>query len=172
MFHVIDKEQSDLLVMHHHLASLNFSRDLIGEQKMERYTTSQSELLVHGWDSEIIVTTFIQFFNTIFGRHTSQLRRLHNLAGSIIILDEVQSIPFEYWQTVRSSILYLCECLKLTIILMTATQPLIFSKGQFIEIAPTDIQKIPQRVRFCLRTRNAVTLIKFRLLNVIILVVF
>ena len=71
--HVTDKEQSDIIIMHHHLSALNYSGDIIGEQRIESYILSQSELLVQGWDSEIIVTTFIQFFNTVFGRHTSQL---------------------------------------------------------------------------------------------------
>jgi CRISPR-associated endonuclease/helicase Cas3 len=89
-------QQSNLLLMHHHLAPINYTKSMIDEQKNESYSTSQSELLIQGWNSEIIVTTFVQFFNTIFGRFTSQLRRLHNLLGSIIILDEVQSVPFEY----------------------------------------------------------------------------
>ena len=71
--HVTDKEQSDIIIMHHHLSALNYSGNIIGEQRIESYSTSQSELLVQGWDSEIIVTTFIQLFNTVFGRHTSQL---------------------------------------------------------------------------------------------------
>ena len=94
------QQQTNLLLMHHHLAPIHYSKNIIDEQKNENYSTSQSELLIQGWNSEIIVTTFIQFFNIVFGRYTSQLRRLNNLLGSIIILDEVQSIPFEYWDAV------------------------------------------------------------------------
>jgi CRISPR-associated endonuclease/helicase Cas3 len=60
-------------------------------------------------NAEIVVTTFIQFFDTIFGRYPSQLRRLHNLVGSIVILDEAQSIPFEYWDATRNALLFLAE---------------------------------------------------------------
>lgn len=123
--------------MHHHLAPITYvKKDVIEEQKEENYSTSQSELLIQGWNAEISVTTFIQFFNTIFGRYTSQLRRLDNLVGSIVILDEVQSIPFEYWDAVRNTLLFLTKRFSFTIILMTATQPLIFLEGETEEIAP------------------------------------
>ena len=124
--------------MHHHLSPLNYVRNLVDEQRIESYSTSQSELLIQGWNSELVVTTFIQFFDTVFGRFTSQLRRLHNLIGSIVILDEVQSIPFEYWDAVRNALLFLSHNFKCTIIFMTATQPLIFSEDEIQELVPPD----------------------------------
>jgi CRISPR-associated endonuclease/helicase Cas3 len=155
-------QQSNLLLMHHHLAPLNYKKDNIHEQKVESYSTSQSELLIQGWNSEIVVTTFVQFFNTIFGRFTSQLRRLHNLLGSIIILDEVQSIPFEYWDTVRNALLFLSERFDFTIILMTATQPLIFAENETTELAPTHIlNSLPKRVRFHPRNRRPINVDEF-----------
>ena len=146
-------KQSNLLLMHHHLAPIDYTKNMIEEQRRESYSTSQSELLIQGWNAEIIVTTFVQFFNTIFGRFTSQIRRLHNLLGSIIILDEIQSIPFEYWDAVRNAMLFLSEKFGFTIIMMTATQPLIFAENETKELAPKDILKnLPQRVVF--HTRN------------------
>lgn len=79
------------------------TQDPIKEQQKEKFSTAQSELLIQGWNAEIIGTTFIQLFNTTFGRYVSQLRRLHNLVGSIVILDEAQAIPFEYWDAIRET---------------------------------------------------------------------
>ena len=154
------KIQSNTLLVHHHLAPINYFKDIIEEQKNETYNVSQSELLIHGWHSEIIVTTFIQFFNAIFGRYTSQLRRFHNLIGSIIILDEIQSIPFEYWGIVREVLLFLGNELKCTIIMMTATQPLIFQQNEIIEIAPMFLD-FPNRVTFHSKINQALTLSEF-----------
>jgi CRISPR-associated endonuclease/helicase Cas3 len=149
---------SNLLLMHHHLAPVNYK----AQQQDETYSTSQSEFLTHGWNAEIVVTTFIQFFNTIFGRYTSQLRRLNNLVGSIIILDEVQSIPFKFWDAVRNVLLFLSTRFNFTVILMTATKPLIFAEGETTEIASNEsIQNIPARVSFQLRHRQEITLDNF-----------
>ena len=155
-------KQSNLLLMHHHLAPIDYTKNMIEEQRKESYSTSQSELLIQGWNAEIIVTTFVQFFNTIFGRFTSQIRRFHNLLGSIIILDEIQSIPVEYWDAVRNAMLFLSEKFGFIIIMMTATQPLIFAENETKELAPKDIlRNLPQRVVFHTRHQRPIKIRDF-----------
>jgi CRISPR-associated endonuclease/helicase Cas3 len=155
-------QQSNLLLMHHHLAPISYTKNMIDEQRKESYSTSQAELLIQGWNAEIIVTTFVQFFNTIFGRFTSQLRRLHNLVGSIIILDEPQSIPFEYWDAVHTALLFLSKKFGFTIIMMTATQPLIFAETETSELAPADLlRNLPQRVIFHTRHQRPIRINDF-----------
>ena len=83
-------------------------------------------LLADAWDSRLIVTTFEQLLRSIIGSRNSLLKKFHNIAGSIIILDEVQAIPLEYWKLVRDALLYLAEHLDVRIVLMTATMPAIF----------------------------------------------
>lgn len=75
------------------------------------------------WDAEIIVTTFVQFLDTIFTNHRANMRRLHRLAGSIVILDEVQNIPVRHWESTERALRYLSEKFDLKVILMTATKP-------------------------------------------------
>jgi len=128
----ISQKQSNLLLAHHHLAEMSYSTE-----EDDSLSTLDSELLIEGWNSEIIVTTFIQFFYSMLGIRASQLRRLHNLEGAIVLLDEVQSIPHEYWGLVRSVIRFLSERFKIFTILMTATQPLIFDPSQVEELAKT-----------------------------------
>lgn len=159
VFQTQSQRQTNLLLMHHHLAPVTYTKKIDEEQTIESYSTSQSELLIQGWNSEIVVTTFIQFFNTIFGRYASQLRRLNNLVGSIVILDEVQSIPFEYWNVVRNVLLFLSNKFSVTVVMMTATQPLIFDENETKEIAPSELlNNIPQRVLFKPKIENAVKL--------------
>jgi CRISPR-associated endonuclease/helicase Cas3 len=152
--------QSDVLLLHHHLAPLNFS-SFREESEAESYSTSQSELLITGWSSEIIATTFIQLFNTIFGKSTYDLRRFQNMAGSIIILDEIQSIPFEYWDAVRRALLFLSENYSIWFVLMTATQPLIFKNQEIVEIVGANIVQLPPRVTFDIQTEKRKNITEF-----------
>jgi CRISPR-associated endonuclease/helicase Cas3 len=155
----VEHGQSNLLLIHHHLAELNYKqRDEVNES----FSTLDSELLIEGWNSEIIVTTFIQFFYSILGIRANQKRRFHNLEGSIVILDEVQSIPHEYWSLVRDVILFMSKKLNMYIILMTATQPLIFESEQIDELVkdfPKELVK--PRVNFQIKIANAIRIDSF-----------
>ena len=118
--------QSPIIITHHHLAKLNY-KDITNEY----YSESKSQLIIEGWNAELVITTFVQFLETIIGSTASSLRKLHNLTGSIIILDEVQAIDYQYWLLIRECLLFLTKEFDVRIILMTATQPLIFKKEVF-----------------------------------------
>jgi CRISPR-associated endonuclease/helicase Cas3 len=152
--------QSNVLLLHHHLAPLDYKsfKDEIGA---ESFRTSQSELLISGWSSEIVVTTFIQLFGTVFGKSTHELRRFQNLAGSIVILDEIQSIPFEYWDAVRQTLLFLSKNYSIWFVLMTATQPLIFREDEILELVGTSIPQLPSRVSFNVKIKERKTIAEF-----------
>lgn len=83
------------------------------------------KLLTERWDSPIILTTMVQFLNTLFSGGTQNVRRMHNLANSIIIFDEIQAIPIKCINMFNSAINFLSTICKATIILCTATQPLL-----------------------------------------------
>jgi CRISPR-associated endonuclease/helicase Cas3 len=83
-------------------------------------------LLTEAWNSEIIITTFIQFFYSLITNKNRSARKFHNIANSIIILDEVQAIPSKYWLLINKSLKLLASKFNCWIILMTATLPLIF----------------------------------------------
>jgi CRISPR-associated endonuclease/helicase Cas3 len=152
--------QSDILLLHHHLAQLEY-KSFRDEKSFESYSTSQSELLISGWNAEVIVTTFVQFFGTVFGKSTHDLRRFSNMIGSIVILDEVQSIPFEYWNSVRQALLFLSKNYSMWFILMTATQPLIFMPDEIVELVGDSIGKIKPRVNFDIKIKNRIGINEF-----------
>lgn len=113
-----DPSDERILLKHHHLSDLKY-----GE-----FEESVSKLLIEGWNSRIIVTTFLQFFYMVFGHKKSFLRRLNKLKKSVIILDEVQAIPVKYWKIIETVLQEAAEDLDFYIILSTATKPLLFSQ--------------------------------------------
>lgn len=97
---------------------------------MENYDISNSKILIEGWNSEIIVTTFIQFFYSIISNKNKSLRKFHNITNSIILLDEIQSLPYKYWKIINLFFKKLAYEYNCWIILMTATQPYIFKENE------------------------------------------
>ncbi len=103
-----------LLLKHHHLSQAGD----FGE-----FEFSVSRVLTEGWNAEVVITTFVQFFETLISYRNSTSRRFNKLANSIVILDEVQSLPTNYWYLLREMIKEVSESLGTYFTLMTATQP-------------------------------------------------
>jgi CRISPR-associated endonuclease/helicase Cas3 len=116
------------LLRHHYLAEVSYSSD------NEKKPVEEALLLTESWESEIVVTTFVQVFQTIIGYRNKFLKKLHNLIGAIVILDEVQSLPVEYWDLTNKIFQILCDEMGLIILQITATQPMIFSKSSMREL--------------------------------------
>lgn len=121
----------DILLKHHHLADIFYRT-----QDDEEFEGLKSLFLIEGWNSEIIVTTFVQFFHTIISNKNRSLRKFHAISNSIVILDEVQSIPHKYWLLLKQIISGFAEYFNTYFIFVTATQPLIFDpeKREIIEL--------------------------------------
>lgn len=91
----------------------------------EEISASQSaiKLASENWDCPIIVTTNVQFFESLFSNRTSKCRKLHNISNSIIIFDEAQMLPVKYLKPCIQAISELVCNYHSTAVLCTATQP-------------------------------------------------
>ncbi|MDO5824552.1 CRISPR-associated helicase Cas3' [Methanobrevibacter sp.] len=120
---------NNYFLKHNYLADMSYIKD----EDME-YEISDSKILIEGWNSEFIITTFIQLFYSLIGNKNSFLRKFHNIANSIIILDEIQSIPYKFWGIINLILKKLAHEYNCWIILMTATQPFIFNETEILSL--------------------------------------
>lgn len=127
-----DEIPSNLFLKHHHLADIEYIEVRDGELYPVK-DLNKCLLLMEGWNSEIVITTFVQFFHSLITNRNRAARKFHNIVNSIIILDEVQSIPHKYWLLVNKTLKYLAAKFNCWIILMTATKPLIFETNREIK---------------------------------------
>ncbi len=102
--------RNDVILEHH--------SNLVIDNEQEDY-----KILTERWESPIILTTMVQFLNTLFNGGTQDIRRMHNLANSIIVFDEIQAIPIKCINMFNVAMNFLSNICNTTIILCTATQP-------------------------------------------------
>ena len=116
----------------------------------QEFTSQKIRLASENWDAPIIVTTNVQFFESLFASRPSRCRKLHNIVDSVVIFDEAQMFPLEYLKPILQSLKVLSEQYHSTLLFCTATQPVFeeqdmfptfpgFAKGSVREI----IQDVP-----------------------------
>ena len=104
--------------------------DIFGEDKEkgngEVSNYNQKLMALDTWQSDIVITSFVQFFQTLISNRNKLLMKFNHFANAIIILDEVQTLRLDQMPLLGAALYYLSKHLKSRIILMTATRPKIF----------------------------------------------
>lgn len=118
---------------------------LMSEDKTDE-ASYRKVLAAENWDMPVIVTTAVQFFESLFSNKPSRCRKLHNLANSVIIFDEAQTLPLSYLMPCVGAIGQLVKNYKVSAVLCTATQPALedvfrefVPDMKFREIAPDPV---------------------------------
>lgn len=113
-------------------------REIFGDNVVEHHANldpdkedARSHLATENWDAPIIVTTNVQFFESLFAARTSRCRKLHNIVNSVVVLDEAQLLPPEFLQPIADVMNQLASHYGVTFVLSTATQPALGSFQSF-----------------------------------------
>ncbi|HEL2055398.1 TPA: CRISPR-associated helicase Cas3' [Streptococcus suis] len=112
-------------VLEHH-SNLVREQDTIPQNEEygeETVNSLMTDYLIDTWDSPVVLTTMVQFFQTLFKTKSANIRRFSSLANSILILDEVQSLPIEVTTLFNLTMNFLSRVMGATVVLCTATQP-------------------------------------------------
>ena len=107
--------EADFVIEHHS----TFDEDSL----RRREARDKLRLAMENWDAPIIVTTAVQFFESLFASRPSRCRKLHNIASSVVILDEAQTLPPKYLRPCVTVLDELARNWRTSVVLCTATQP-------------------------------------------------
>lgn len=114
---VFQKILGEEAVLEHH------SGIVYDEPETRSAADEQKLLATENWSAPVVVTTAVQFFESLFSNRRSRCRKLHNIAGSVVVFDEAQAIPVPYLAPCVAAISELVKNYGVTAVLCTATQP-------------------------------------------------
>lgn len=133
--------QEENAIFEHH------SDVIVGDEDLDSV-----RVLSETWNAPMILTTMVQFLNTLFNERSTHIRRMHTLTNSVIILDEIQAMPIKCIHLFNMAMNFLKQY-GATIVLCSATQPLLEQVRRPIEVDKAMIQDLPQVFQSFRRTK-------------------
>jgi CRISPR-associated endonuclease/helicase Cas3 len=127
----------DAVLEHHSAIEVRDTANQPGDRTQAELSPEQlRRLAAENWDAPLIVTTTVQLFESLFSNRPARCRKLHNLVNSIIILDEVQTLPVPLLAPLLDGLRILVDCYGVTVVLCTATQPAIAEDTPYLKGLP------------------------------------
>lgn len=140
-------------VLEHHSAVA--PREYLQNEQLdaEEECIRRARLAAENWESPLVVTTSVQFFESLFSHRPSDCRKLHNIARSVVIFDEVQTLPAKLVPSLLSAVSLLTENYGVTAVFMTATQPAFVAADKALPFGwkPVEISSEPEAMAKALR---------------------
>ncbi|HQG82489.1 MAG TPA: CRISPR-associated endonuclease Cas3'', partial [Caldisericia bacterium] len=129
------------IVKHHHL--VDYSTVTKAEPAYDVDELQKDILSIESWESACVISTFVQLFHSLIGNRNGMIRKLHNIINSIILLDEVQNLPADYYPLLRVLFKVLAERFDTFILSCSATQPYLFPQDTYIELCEKELFSVP-----------------------------
>jgi CRISPR-associated endonuclease Cas3-HD len=144
-----------LLTAHHHLSETTIvDEDDVDDDEADK-NDDVAGMLAESWRAGLTVTTFVQLFESLAGPANKQSMKIPALRDSVVILDEPQTLPLDWWKLVPRLVTILTDQYNATVIAMTATQPQLFDEATERAEAVTELVDDPdmyfeatERVRY------------------------
>ncbi len=127
------------VVLEHHSAAAEGAGAASGDDDSFAEDAVWSRLAAENWDAPIVVTTTVQLFESLFSNRRGKTRKLHSLAGSVIVLDEAQALPAGLLSPILDGLRQLTEHYGASVVLSTATQPAFELIPEFRDVGAREI---------------------------------
>lgn len=119
----INDDRQQRVVGHFQFADVLRDRTVKKEDEFDSKDYGTKLMELNTWQADVVVTSFVQLTQTLISGRNKALKKFHHLAGAILILDEVQTIPLGYAPFIGSMLFYLTKYMDTKVVMMTATQP-------------------------------------------------
>lgn len=118
---ILDPEKRGIVIEHH--STVNVPEDTGETRPRAPFEKHPEEYAAENWDAPVIITTSVQFIESLFANRTSRCRKLHNMAHSVVIFDEVQTLPSHLLNPLLNLFRELRDNYGVSFVFSTATQP-------------------------------------------------